>query len=271
MKPWEKQKKKDQQSKEKQAQKDQQSKERQAHKDQQAETKETETHLQREEKRLQQEAKRMQQEEDRMRGRPQIEERTKSKEKADSEHHTELTHEDVGAVQLGGDDASRSSSNNGPYGNYDFSRSAIMNQAEPDEQASYTTEMRARTAVYGHQWGVLDDSFAESHARRYTRVLAADCLWMPHEHENLARSMLHFLSDSPDARVYVIAGFHTGRAKVAPFFEETVPEVGLEVESIYEMNAEGTRRAWAMERDGGREDVTERKKWCMLARLRRRR
>ncbi|KAL1600727.1 hypothetical protein SLS60_007115 [Paraconiothyrium brasiliense] len=136
---WEKQKKKDQQSKEKQAQKDQQSKERQAHKDQQAETKETETHLQREEKRLQQEAKRMQQEEDRMRGRPQIEERTKSKEKADSEHHTELTHEDVGAVQLGGDNASRSSSNNGPYGNYDFSRSAIMNQAEPDEQASYTT------------------------------------------------------------------------------------------------------------------------------------
>lgn len=91
------------------------------------------------------------------------------------------------------------------------------------------------------------------------------------EHENLARSMVHFLSDSPDARVFVIAGFHTGRAKVAPFFEEVVPEVGLEVEEIYEMDAEGKRRAWAKERDGGREDVGERKKWCVLARLRRRR
>lgn len=94
---------------------------------------------------------------------------------------------------------------------------------------------------------------------------------MPHEHENLAKSMLYFLSDSPDARVYVIAGFHTGRAKVALFFEETVPGVGLEIEEIYEMDAEGKRRAWAAERDSGREDVGERKRWCVLARLRRHR
>jgi hypothetical protein len=123
--------------------------------------------------------------------------------------------------------------------------------------------------VYGHQWGVLDDDFAVAHAHRYTRILAADCLWMPYEHENLAKSMVHFLSESPDARVYVIAGFHTGRAKVAPFFEETLPAVGLEVEEIYEMDAEGKRRAWATERDGGKEDVSERKRWCVLARLRR--
>jgi hypothetical protein len=93
---------------------------------------------------------------------------------------------------------------------------------------------------------------------------------MPYEHENLARSMLHFLSESPDARVHVIAGFHTGRAKMAGFFEETVPEVGLEVEDIFEINAEGARRAWAKERDGGREDIGERKKWLVVARLRRR-
>lgn len=67
----------------------------------------------------------------------------------------------------------------------------------------------------------------------------------------------------------MIAGFHTGRAKVAPFFEETVPEAGLEVESIYEMNADGKRRPWAKERDGGREDVGDRKKWLVLAQLRR--
>lgn len=92
---------------------------------------------------------------------------------------------------------------------------------------------------------------------------------MPQEHENLARSMLHFLSDSDQARVLCIAGFHTGRAKVAPFFEETVPEVGLEVEEIFEMNADGKRREWKTERDGGREDIGERKKWLVIARLRR--
>jgi nicotinamide N-methyltransferase len=88
---------------------------------------------------------------------------------------------------------------------------------------------------------------------------------MPQEHEALARSMLYFLSDSPDARVFCIAGFHTGRAKMAPFFEKTVPQEGLEVEEIYEMDAEGVRRAWAPVR----EDLGERKKWLVVARLRR--
>jgi len=92
---------------------------------------------------------------------------------------------------------------------------------------------------------------------------------MPYEHENVAKSMLHFLSEAPEARVYVIAGFHTGRAKMAGFFEETVPKVGLEVEDVFEMNAEGVRRPWAKERDGGREDIGERKKWLVVARLRR--
>jgi hypothetical protein len=93
---------------------------------------------------------------------------------------------------------------------------------------------------------------------------------MPYEHENLARSMLHFLSKDADAHVYVIAGFHTGRVVVAKFFEETVPEVGLEVEEIFEMDAEGRRRMWEKERDGGREDIGERKKWLVIARLQRR-
>ena len=124
--------------------------------------------------------------------------------------------------------------------------------------------------VEGHQWGSSSTPFEAAHAHGFTRILAADCLWMPWEHENLASSMLHFLSDSPDARVLCIAGFHTGRAKVAPFFEETVPQMGLVVEELYEMNADGLRRPWAKERDGGREDIGERKKWLVVARLKRR-
>lgn len=131
--------------------------------------------------------------------------------------------------------------------------------------------LRPRIYVQGHEWGDLSSSFAQVNAGCFTRILAADCLWMPHEHHNLARSMLHFLSSSLDARVFVIAGFHTGRTKMAPFFEEVIGEEGLEIEEIYEMDANGMRRGWQAERDSGREDIGERKKWLVVVRLRRKR
>jgi len=129
--------------------------------------------------------------------------------------------------------------------------------------------LQPTVSVQGHLWGSTSTPFETERAHSYTCVLAADCLWMPWEHENLAKSMLHFLSTAADARILCIAGFHTGRAKVAPFFEEVVPQEGLVVEDIYEMKADGQRRAWATERDGGREDIGERKKWLVVARLRR--
>lgn len=47
-------------------------------------------------------------------------------------------------------------------------------------------------------------------------------------------------------------------------------EEGLYVEEIYEEDADGVRREWAKEKDGGTENVTERKRWLTIARLRRR-
>lgn len=119
-----------------------------------------------------------------------------------------------------------------------------------------------------HEWGDLSTPFALSQAGHYTRILAADTLWLTHEHLNLLKSMTHFLSPEPSARVFVIAGFHTGRAKVAMFFDR-VGDVGLEVEEIWEMDANGVRRGWERERDGGRDDFGDRKRWVVLARLRR--
>ena len=88
------------------------------------------------------------------------------------------------------------------------------------------------------------------------------------QHTNLAQSMLHFLSPAPEARVLVIAGFHTGRARMAPFFEETVKEEGLEIEEIFEMDANGKRREWKP--DAPEELIGERKKWLVVARIKRR-
>lgn len=81
--------------------------------------------------------------------------------------------------------------------------------------------------------------------------------------------MLHFLSYDADARIFVVAGFHTGRAKVACFFEETVEQEGLEVLEIWEIDADGKRRDWKPVRDGGKEDIGERKKWLIVSILRR--
>lgn len=115
--------------------------------------------------------------------------------------------------------------------------------------------------IEGHEWGELDTDFASQHKHRFTRVLAADCYWMPWQHLNLVHSMLHFLTQQPCGRVFAVGGFHTGRAKLANFFEVAVEE-GLHVEEIYEEDTEGRRREWTTEG----EDV-ERNKWLVIARL----
>lgn len=120
----------------------------------------------------------------------------------------------------------------------------------------------------GHQWGVLSDSFSVKNKEIYTRLLVADCLWMPWQHLNLLKSIRWFLAE--DGRAWVVAGFHTGREKMRGFYEEeTLREAELEIERIWEKNADGMEREWVVDR--GAEDVTERKRWLVVAILRRRR
>ncbi|CAD0090934.1 unnamed protein product, partial [Aureobasidium vineae] len=149
----------------------------------------------------------------------------------------------------------------------DYPAQVVLDNLSRNVKHNLPEALASKATVQGHAWGDFSSAFAVSHARKFSRVLAADCFWMPWEHENLAASMLHFLSDSPDARVLAIGGFHTGRAKLAAFFD-VAAEKGLEVQEIYEEDAEGVRREWVKEKDGGRENVTERKKWLTIAILR---
>lgn len=128
--------------------------------------------------------------------------------------------------------------------------------------------LTGKCQVEGHAWGVLDTPFAVEHKHRFTRIIAADCYWLSGQHENLVASMLHFLSLEPSARVLVAAGFHTGRARLANFFE-VAEEQGLGPDEIYEEDDQGTRREWLSERDGGLENHTERKKWLVICRMKR--
>jgi predicted nicotinamide N-methyase len=121
--------------------------------------------------------------------------------------------------------------------------------------------------VEGHEWGVLDDAFSSENREGFGRLLVADCLWMPWQHLNLLMSIRWFLK--ADGRAWVVAGFHTGRAKMRGFFEEcALKKAELEIEKIWERNADGVEREWVVDR--GIEDVTERKRWLVIGILRRR-
>ena len=122
--------------------------------------------------------------------------------------------------------------------------------------------------VQGHEWGILTDEFSVANQKQFTVILCADCLWVIGEHQSLVRSMLHFLPRSSKARVWIVAGFHTGRAALASFFDVATEE-GLEVEKIWERDVDGKEREWLKIRDGGRENVSERKRWLVVAVLRR--
>ncbi|KAK4151177.1 hypothetical protein C8A00DRAFT_36183 [Chaetomidium leptoderma] len=122
--------------------------------------------------------------------------------------------------------------------------------------------------VDGHAWGELDSPLARENKHAFDRVLAADCLWMPWQHENLRRSIAWFLGESEEARAWLIGGFHTGREKLRAFFDkETLAEVGLEVEQLWERDCDGQDREWVWDR--GIEDVSERKRWLAVGVLRR--
>lgn len=143
--------------------------------------------------------------------------------------------------------------------------------------------LRSNIEAVAHEWGSLEsDCWAQQNKGRYTRIIAADCLWMAHQHENLVKTLLWFLSDGTaerdsgldDGRVWVVAGFHTGRAIVARFFETAVA-MGMEIESIYERNLQASwnsepdkvRREWRVERVG--EGPENRAAWCVIAVLKR--
>lgn len=150
----------------------------------------------------------------------------------------------------------------------DYPSPAILANASANVERNVPKELRQKLTVRGHEWGVLTDDFSKTHANHFSRILCADCLWMDGEHYALAQSMEHFLSHKDDARVWVIAGFHTGRAKLASFFD-IAAQAGLETEKIWERDADGNEREWVRERNGGQEDATGRNKWLVVAILRR--
>ncbi|KAE8348098.1 hypothetical protein BDV28DRAFT_113356 [Aspergillus coremiiformis] len=134
------------------------------------------------------------------------------------------------------------------------------------------TSSKTDVIIKPHEWGTLEsDPWAVEKKGTFTRIIAADCYWMRSQHENLVKTMEWFLA--PGGKIWVVTGFHTGRAIVTRFFETAV-DGGLEIERIHErdlnsMTEDGqeVRRDWVPEREG--EGPENRKRWCVVALLKR--
>lgn len=148
----------------------------------------------------------------------------------------------------------------------DYPNTEILASLNANVKNNIPEDLRGPVSVQGHEWGQVGDAFSAAHAHHFTRILSADCLWMPGEHLSLVRSMLHFLANGEHAQVWVTANFHTGRPTIAHFFT-VAATAGLEVETIWERDVYGNVRPWSEDRE---EDVTARKKWLVVAILRRR-
>ncbi|KAJ8586696.1 hypothetical protein M405DRAFT_344321 [Rhizopogon salebrosus TDB-379] len=91
-------------------------------------------------------------------------------------------------------------------------------------------------------------------------IVAADTLWNPELHVQFIKTLCMCLSHSPDARIHLVAGLHTGRYTLQSFMDAVMTH-GLEVESVVEREVVGdVRRSWDVAR-AEREDERERRKW----------
>lgn len=127
-----------------------------------------------------------------------------------------------------------------------------------------TPELLAKTYVVGHQWGDSVDPLLEAGSQGlYDTILAADCLWMPEQHAALCNTLVATLRRDTEARIHCVAGFHSGRRNLAPFFTKLEMYGLVSTCTTIEMNLDGNTRPWDAERP--EEDLTERKRWLVVS------
>lgn len=96
---------------------------------------------------------------------------------------------------------------------------------------------KAPIAVAPHTWGhAMDDvldllPYARGPTPKFDVILLADCVWERFSHTALVKSISVLLARSKTARVYMVAGLHTGRATLVHFFR-TALHAGLRLEAV---------------------------------------
>lgn len=125
-----------------------------------------------------------------------------------------------------------------------------------------------RCRAVPHAWGTDTAALAPARSRRgdgdaqFDVVFAADTLWNPELHAPLLDTLCRCLKRSPDARIHLVAGLHTGRYTIQSFLNGTQLR-GLVLQSATEREVGGTlSRRWDVSRAEG-EDERERRRWVV--------
>ena len=124
----------------------------------------------------------------------------------------------------------------------------------------------ASVRVVGHAWGE-----STSVLSTHDIILAADTLWNPELHLPFCQTLSAALKRSEHARIYLIAGLHTGRWTIDRFLQK-LELFGLVTESLIERKVDGTfdtqeihipptEREWRAERH--QEEESERRDWVV--------
>ncbi|KAL6309275.1 hypothetical protein BKA93DRAFT_746165 [Sparassis latifolia] len=123
-----------------------------------------------------------------------------------------------------------------------------------------------RCSVVAYAWGSDPSSLFSSHGSveisGFDVIVAADTLWNPELHSRFIKSLHLTLKKSPSARVYLVAGLHTGCYAIDAFLRLAV-DSGLDVEEAVEREVNGNlSRPWCLE-VAETHDEQERRRWVV--------
>lgn len=124
-----------------------------------------------------------------------------------------------------------------------------------------------RCRAIPHAWGTDTGTLVPRHEPSgeptwFDIVFAADTLWNPELHAPLLDTICSCLKRSPDSRIHLVAGLHTGRYTIQSFLDRTQLR-GLVLESATERQVSGTQsRPWDVSHAEG-EDERERRRWVV--------
>ncbi|WFD17797.1 nicotinamide N-methyltransferase [Malassezia caprae] len=120
----------------------------------------------------------------------------------------------------------------------DYDDAAIVQALRTNAAACAAANPQRKMAlltVAGHSWGhriddVLDllPCTPKEPSPRFGVLLLADCVWERFSHDILLKSITHLLARTQEARVYMVAGLHTGRSTLVQFFRRAL-EAGLQL------------------------------------------
>ncbi|KAJ6619881.1 Sodium/hydrogen exchanger family-domain-containing protein [Mycena sp. CBHHK59/15] len=118
-----------------------------------------------------------------------------------------------------------------------------------------------RVVPYG--WGSdISELLPPNDNDKFDLLIAADTLWNPEFHAHFITTLQITLRQSPDARIHLFAGLHTGRYTIQSFLNAS-SAAGFDLETALEKETNGERqRSWNVDRAEGEEE-SERRRWIV--------